>query len=170
MNKALLILFTFFLTASCYAQGDDLKKPVSPKDSILLVHFLTDFKTAIRGKNQIALSRLINFSFHCTPCINDSTLKVNDDGDAPKVSEKLFFQSQYKLFFDGRMERSLNRYNDLGTGIFKRFYNIEDNKEYGFFFPYTITPPSSHWEGSQGFIYVSKIKGKYKITSIDMIP
>jgi hypothetical protein len=37
-------------------------------------------------------------------------------------------------------------------------------------FSYTIVAPSKTWEGLQGFIYLSKKSGKFKITGIDTVP
>jgi hypothetical protein len=39
-----------------------------------------------------------------------------------------------------------------------------------FIFSYVAIAPSKSFEGAQGLVYVKKIKGKFKIISMDTVP
>ena len=86
-----------------------------------------------------------------------------------KVTKKLFYESQYKEFFDKPIRNKVEQHKTFETYIFYPAFD-DKNKRGGFMFSYTIVAPSKKWEGLQGFIYISKKSGKYKITGIDTVP
>ncbi len=113
-------------------------------------------------KNKDKLATLCEFPFYCRPCIDDTTLKKNEHVTI-KVKKKLFYESQYNEFFDKPIRSEVEKHKIFETYIF--YPNIYDkNKRDGFMFSYTIVAPSITWEGLQGFIYLSKKSGKFKIT------
>lgn len=138
------------------------------RDSSALKKFWTTFKTAINTNDKAKLSSLCEFPFYCRPCIDDSTLKDNNHITI-KVSKKLLLESQYKVFFDNRLKNMVNKFRDFRIHIFNPTFN-DKTRHSGFTFSYTLVAPSKTWEGSQGFIYIRRIKGEYKITGIDTIP
>jgi hypothetical protein len=85
-----------------------------------------------------------------------------------KVSKGLFNDSQYKLFFDKPFKAKVNS-DEFKASLFQPALD-EKHKPWGFSFPYTIVAPTKNWEGLQGFVYLEKIEGQYKITSIDTVP
>jgi hypothetical protein len=168
MNYVLSIIFGLMFSLNSYGQNINLVKPISLKDSILLRNFWTDFKNAVIKKDKVRLAKLCKFPFYCSPCIDYVRLKQNDQITV-KVTEAIFLESQYKLFFDQLIKAELEKYKDFSRGIFNVAY-ADNHKPNGFSFSYTIVPPSNTWEGSQGFIYLRKINGTLKITGIDTVP
>ena len=88
-----------------------------------------------------------------------------------KVTEKVFNDSQYKIFFDSPIKNEVNKH----LKFYLYFFNISPDDKYngeqsGFNFSYTIVAPSNYYEGKQGFIFLKKIGGNYKITGIDIVP
>ena len=169
MTSILTITFGLLLSLSSYGQDTEIDRTISIQDSILLRNFWTDFSTAIKKNDKDKLATLCEFPFYCHPCIDDTTLKHNDHITI-KVTKKLFYESQYKEFFDKPIKSEVEKHKIFETYI---FYPAFDNKSRrdGFMFSYTIVAPSKTWEGLQGFIYLSKRKsGKYKITGIDTVP
>ena len=164
--NALILSFTFTI----YGQGSIPIRKTSLQDSILLNKFWKDFVSAINTNDKLKLARLCKFPFYCRPCIDDTTLKLNDQVTI-KVTKKVFNDSQYKIFFDSPIKNEVNKH--LKFDLY--FFNISpDNKnnaeQSGFNFSYTIIAPSKYYEGSQGFIFLKKIGGTYKITGIDTVP
>ncbi|NNV54743.1 hypothetical protein [Limnovirga soli] len=168
MNNFLTITFGFLFSLSSYGQGKSVDRKISLQDSILLRNFWTDFKSAITLNDKDKLAALCEFPFYCRPCINDKTLKINDHVTI-NVTKKLFYESQYQEFLDSPIRNEIEKHKSFETYI---FYPTFDNhgKRNGFMFSYTIVAPSKKWEGLQGFIYVSKKSGKFKITGIDTVP
>ena len=151
-----------------YGQDTSLDRKISVQDSILLNHFWTSLTLAIEKKDKYKLATLCEFPFYCRPCIDDTTLKVNDRISI-KVTKELFFESQYKEFFDKSLKEEIGKHKHFGADIFQ--LTLDDkNRPDGFNFSYIIVPPSKTWEGLQGFVYLRKVKGKYKITGIDTVP
>lgn len=164
----LTITVVFLFSLNFYGQVASIDSTISPQDSILLRNFWTDFKSAIIKKNKDKLETLCAFPFYCRPCIDDTTLK-NNDHVTIKVTKKLFYESQYKVFFDKPIRDKVEKHKIFETCIFYPAYD-DKNKRNGFMFPYTIVAPSKTWEGLQGFIYLAKRNGKLKITGIDTVP
>jgi len=167
MNSILTITFGLLLSLSSYGQDTEIDRAISKQDSILLRNFWTDFKSAINKNDKNQLATLCEFPFYCRPCINDTTLK-NNDYTTIKVTKKLFFESQYKEFFDEPIKSEVNKHKVFEIYIFHPAFDYK-NRRNGFSFSYTIVAPSKEWEGLQGFIYLRK-SGKYKITGIDTVP
>ena len=168
MNSILTITFGLLFSLCSYGQDANIDRTISFKDSILLRNFWTDFKSAIIKKDKDKLATLCDFPFYCSPCIDDTTLKINDHITI-KVTKKLFYESQYKEFFDKPIRSEVEKHKIFETYIFYPAFD-EKNKRNGLMFSYTIVAPSKKWEGSQGFIYLSKKSGKFKITGIDTVP
>jgi hypothetical protein len=168
MNSILTITFGVLFSFSSYGQDTNIDRTISLQDSILLRNFWSDFKSAITKKDKDKLATLCEFPFYCRPCIDDTTLK-NNEHITIKVTKKLFYESQYKEFFDKHIRDKVKKHKLFETYIFYPAFD-DKNKRDGFMFSYTIIAPSKEWEGSQGFIYISKKEGKYKITGIDTVP
>jgi hypothetical protein len=167
MNSILTITFGLLFSLSSYGQ-DINSDSVSLQDSILLRNFWTDFKSAINNKDKDKLATLCEFPFYCRPCIDDTTLKHNDLVTI-KVTKKLFYESQYKEFFDDPIKDEVENHKAFELYIFHPAFD-DKNRRNGFSFCYSIIAPSQTWEGLQGFIYLAKKNGKYKITGIDTVP
>src|SRR5690349_19833751 len=99
MRHSLWIIFGLIFSLNIYGQDTNLDQKISLQDSVLLNHFWTSLKLAIEKKDKYKLATLCEFPFYCRPCIDDTTLKVNDRVSI-KVTKELFFESQYKEFFD----------------------------------------------------------------------
>ena len=168
MNSILTIIFGLLFSLTCYGQDTDIDRTISLQDSILLQNFWIDFKNAITKKDKGKLATLCEFPFYCRPCIDDSTLKKNDHVTI-KVTKKLFYESQYKEFFDRPIKEEVEKHKIFETYIFYPAFD-DKNRRDGFMFSYAIIAPSKIWEGLQGFIYLSKKSGKFKITGIDTVP
>jgi hypothetical protein len=164
LTRTSILIIGILLSFTSY--GQDTK--MSLNDSMLLKNFWTDFTTAVKTNNKDELTALCKFSFYCRPCIDDTTLKQNDHVTI-KVTEKLFVESQYKLFLGTPIKNLVNKYPRFETYLFKPAFD-DKNKPNGFIFPYTIVAPSKRWEGIQGFIYLEKVNNKYLIAGIDTVP
>ncbi len=168
MSRILTIAFGFLFSFSSYGQEVSIDRTISLQDSILLRNFWIDFTNAINKNDKDKLATLCEFPFYCHPCIDDTTLNPNDHITI-KVTKKLFFESQYKEFFDNPVRDEVEKHKIFETYIF--YPTLDDkNKRNGFMFSYTIVAPSKKREGLQGFIYLAKKNGKFKITGIDTVP
>ena len=168
MNSIFTITFGLLFSLSSYGQDKSVDRIISLQDSILLCNFWTDFKSAIAKKDKDKLATLCEFPFYCRPCIDDTTLK-NNGHVTIKVTRKLFYESQHKEFFGKHVRDEVEKHKIFETYIFYPTFD-DKNKRNGFMFSYTIFAPSKKWEGLQGFIYLSKKSGKFKITGIDTVP
>ena len=75
------------------------------------------------------------------------------------------------MFFDKPIKDEVNKHKTFDSYIFIPTFDDRDRaQQVGFKFSYTIVAPSKNWEGLQGFIFLEKIEGKYKITGIDTVP
>lgn len=164
----LTITFGFLFTLTFYGQGEIIDRTISLQDSILLRSFWAEFKSAIIKKDKDKLATLCLFPFYCRPCIDDKTLK-NNDHVTIKITKKIFYESQYKEFFDSPIRDKVEKDKIFDPDIFYPTFD-DKNKRNGFMFSYTIVAPSKTWEGLQGFVYIVKRNGKYKITGIDTVP
>jgi len=161
MTRILTLTIAALFSVTVYGQDP----PVSRQDSVLLNKFWTELRVAVNTKDKAKLATLFAFPFYCRPCIDDTTLKVND-GVTIKVTKALFYESQYKLFFDKAFKTAFNIFEP--SHFFRSYDN--KNKPNGFNFFYVIVAPSSNWEGLQGFVYLENINGQYKIVAIDTVP
>jgi hypothetical protein len=168
MNKIFTAIFSLLFSLNSYAQEEYPADSISYQDSILLRNFWTNFKEAIKKNDKDKLSGLCAFPFYCTPCVADTTLKKNDHVTI-KVTSTVFFESQYREFFDGPIKDKVEKDKNFDLDLFYPSFN-EKKKRTGFIISYTIVPPSKKGEGLQGFIYIRKIAGKFKITGIDTVP
>ena len=88
-----------------------------------------------------------------------------------KVTASIFNDSQYKIFLNGPIKNEVNKHLKFDLYFFNISLDDKNNAEQsGFNFSYTIIAPSKYYEGSQGFIFLKKIGGTYKITGIDTVP
>ena len=142
------------------------KSKISKADKKLIEQFWTDFKMAVNTEDKLKLSSLIKFSFNCDYCILDSAKDKNYD--YLKVTKKLFDKKQYKIFFDIKLKREINKHTTLldilsittdGTG-----------KKCDLNFGYASVEPSKTWEGQQHFFTIVKSNGKFLITSTWTVP
>jgi len=168
MNRILTLIVAVFMSLTNYGQDKNVDRTISFQDSILLRNFWTDLTSAINTNDKNRLAALCEFPFYCRPCIDDTTLK-NNDHVTIKVTKQLFYQSQYKEFFDKPVRDEVEKHKSFDKYFFHPSFN-DKNKRNGFMFSYTIVAPSKTWEGLQGFIYLRKVKGQYKITGIDTVP
>ena len=86
-----------------------------------------------------------------------------------KVSKKIFLDSVYMLFFEIPTLNKLTKKMWSDTMIFHKIYETA-NVTPGWTFSYAILVPSKEYEGTQGFIYLRKRKGKYIIDGLDTVP
>jgi len=156
MKHFLIIGFFCFCTDSLIAQN------VSSKDSLLLINFWGDFQTGIINKDKVLLSTICDFPFYCRPCV-DHTQSKNEIDPTVKVTKKLFLDNEYKIFFEDPLKGEIVRFKE------QRQMPILLSEGH-FMLVYTIVKPSPEWEGAQGYIYIKKIAGKFKITGIEIIP
>jgi hypothetical protein len=168
MNNILSVIFGLLFSICSYGQVSNLDRTISHQDSILLHNFWTDFNNAIKNNDKSKLATICEFPISCSPCTNDTTLKINDH-NAINVTKKLFYESQYKVFFNNPMRAEIIKQRTFNAYLFHPTFN-EQNKRIGFNFSYSIVAPSKTWDGLQGFIYLDKKNGKYKITGIDTVP
>ena len=146
--------------------SDCEKAKTSKSDRKLIEQFWTNFKRAVNTEDKTELSFLIKFPFNCDYCIFDSTKDKNYD--YLKVTRKLFDNKQFKIFFDNKLKKTINKFPTLfdilsvttdGTG-----------KKCDFNFSYISVEPSKTWEGQQHFFSIGKINGKFLITSAWTVP
>lgn len=160
MRRTSILIFALSMSLFNYGQEMTPEPKLSFRDSILLDKFWTKFTDAVKSKDEIKLEDLCQFPFYCRPCISDTTLVYNDHVTI-KVTKQIFRESQYKLFFDTSISSEIKKHG---------FTRAVDNPFKGFSFSYTIIAPSKAWEGLQGFIYIEKKNGGYRITGIDTVP
>jgi len=98
MKNILTLTFGLLFSISSFGQAKNLNPTISFQDSILLSNFWADFTNAIKINDKDKLASLCEFPFYCHPCIDDTSLK-NNDHIIIKVTKKLFYESQYKVFF-----------------------------------------------------------------------
>ncbi|MFT3703131.1 MAG: hypothetical protein QM802_12210 [Agriterribacter sp.] len=168
MKNVLIIILGLIYSLSSFGQGATADRTISLQDSSDLHHFWTVFQNAVANNDKTALAGLCEFPFYCKPCIGDTTLKNNDQATI-KVTRKLFYESQYKVFFENPVKNAVKKQQIFATNIFYPAVNNK-NKRNGFVFSYPIIAPSKKWEGLQGFIYLNKKRNTYKITGIDTVP
>jgi hypothetical protein len=168
MNRILTITFGLLFSLSSFGQDTNIDRTISFHDSILLNNFWTDFSSAIKTNNKEKLASLCEFPFYCSPCIDDTTIK-NNNHITIKVTKSLFFETVYKEFYDKPIKSEVESHPKFESYIFYPAFDNKNRRD-GFRFSYTIVAPSKTWEGLQGFIYISKKSGKYKITGIDTVP
>lgn len=164
MTRVLNLLIWTLTSATVYGQG----KTPSLQDSILLHKFWSELTTAVNTLDKSKLAGLCEFPFYCRPCIDDTTLRENNHVTI-KVTRDLFYRSQYKLFFDKPFKDDVNNLSHFKPALFYPTYDAE-KKQKGWGFSYPIIAPFKSFEGKQGWVYVDKIKGQYKITGMDVIP
>ena len=142
------------------------KAKISKADRKLIEQFWTDFKKAVNTGDKAKLSSLIKFSFNCDYCILDSTKDKNYD--YLKVTRKLFDKKQYKIFFDIKLKKTINKYSNL-FGILS-ITTDGTGKLCDLNFGYASVQPSTTWEGQQHFFTIQKFNGKFLITSAWTVP
>ena len=170
MTRFLTLTTAILFSLTVYGQDANFDNNLSVQDSSLLANFWRDFKNAVNNNDKVKLATLCKFPFYCRPCIDDTTLKRNNHVTI-KVTKNLYNDSQYKLFFDKPIKDEVNKHKTFDTYIFiPTFDNRHRTQQIGYKFSYTIVAPSKSWEGLQGFIFLDKIDGKYKITGIDTVP
>ena len=166
MKLCLILYFLFATTADIFPQIG-FTAPISQADSTSLETFWNSFRNSIQQKDKKKLASLFKFPFYCHQCLD--YVQANDSYNATvKVSKQLFLDSVYKLFFD---IPSLNKLtsNIWSDTIF--LHKIEEkNVKSSWTFSYAIIAPTKEYEGTQGFVYLRKRKGKYIIDGLDTVP
>src|SRR5438105_12169936 len=146
MKLSLFLPFFFLTGLNSFGQKsncDSLK--FSQSDKKLLGTFWAELKYAIDTKNKVKLASLINFPFPCDYCTIDSSKDTYCDNI--KVTRKTFDQKQYKIFFDYKLERLIDRTHNLVDIIGRHFRNKNCYLHFG----YNSVEPSKSWEGQQHF-------------------
>jgi len=163
----LFVLSLLFATkAELYPQIGFSTK-ISNADSTSLDNFWNSFRNSVQQKDKQKLASLFKFPFYCHQCL--AYVQANDRYNATvKVSKQLFLDSVYKLFFD------IPILNESASSIWSDtiyFHKIDENKiKSEWTFSYIITAPSKEYEGTQGFIYLRKRKGKFVIDGLNTVP
>jgi hypothetical protein len=167
MKSIVTTSFWVLFSWACSGQDTSYDRTLSRQDSMLLSNFWAEFAYAIRAADKDKLAALCEFPFYCRPCIDYTALK-DCDLVTVKVSRKMLLESQYRLFFDKPI-RAVVEKHPIFENIFYPAYD-DKNKRDGFMFFYTRIAPSVRGEGSQGFIFLRNIGGKYEITGLDLVP
>ena len=144
-------------------------RSIVEKDSIDLVIFWKSFKGAIDSGNKSSLANYFNYPFYCFPCL-DYLKPVDSTTTSIKVSKPLFVKSVYKLFFDLPVLNEYNKELWLKDFVFAPSYEENSQKLNGYVFSYVRISPNSRTDGSQGFVYLKRIKGEFKIVGVDTVP
>jgi len=166
MRLCFILIFLLATTAYIFPQIR-FTAPISKVDSIALDNFWNSFRNSIQQRDKQKLASLFKFPFYCHQCLD--YVHANDSYNATvKVSKKLFLDSVYKLFFDipGLNKLTSNIWSDT---IF--LHKIEEkNVKSSWTFSYAIIALTKEYEGTQGFVYLRKRKGKYIIDGLDTVP
>jgi len=164
MTCFLSIFFAVLFSSSLCGQPLCGLEKLSKEDKALLQNFCTDFKDAINTKSKVKLADLIRFPFTCSHCVIDSAKGYPDT--YLKITKKIFFSSQYQIFFVSGLREVVNEQN-----IFEILnLDTENKKSCSYFFGYPIIKPSENSEGFQGFLSITKTNGRYKITAAWTVP
>ena len=142
------------------------KSKISKADKVLIEQFWTDLKKAVNQEDKAKLSLLVQFPFNCDYCIQDSAKDKNYD--YLKVTKELFEKKQYKIFFNIKLKKEINKQ----TALFDLLSITTDGtgKKCDLNFGYASVEPSSTWEGQQRLFSIAKKNGKFLITSAWTIP
>lgn len=151
----------------CFARQG--MEPIPRKDSLLLQEFWNAFKKAIDKKDKAGLTKLFSFPFYCAQCA-DLTPANDPYGATVKVNRLLFDTSIYRLFYNIPASNDYNKklWSMKGLPFFPAY--DDKNRKTGYQLSYAIIPPSEKWEGSQGFITVRKINGRYLADGLYTVP
>lgn len=168
MKSILVVLCSIVFSVFTNGQTDNSEHKISAQDQILLQKFWNDFTDAVTKNNKEKIKTLCEFPFYCSPCIRYVKYK-NGSPITVKVTRELFQKKHYKVFFEPALKTEVKKHQKFTIQFFHPAFN-EQMKRNGVYFHYTLIPPSKQWEGSQGMVYLKKIKGKFKITGIDTIP
>jgi hypothetical protein len=166
--KLIILILVLFLTTNAFGQTQKKEKEITKTEKILLQKFWKEFKTSLDNNDKKKLATICNFPFFCHPCIDDTTLKVNDKVTI-KVTETIFMTNIYDFLFYKEIKKEFDKHKNFELYFFSRAFN-DKQKPSGFMFSFTLVAPSKTWEGVQGFIYLNKINGVFKITGIDTVP
>ncbi|TWR23829.1 hypothetical protein FPZ42_18795 [Mucilaginibacter achroorhodeus] len=158
---SLILLLNCKITIGQHVDCDKTK--ISNSDKFLLNEFWKKFTLAINAKNKAELSTLIKFPFTCDYCEIKTVNKTN--GLYLKVTKKLFYQSQYKIFLDPKLQKIVNKENILDI-----LSVTSENNHCHYDFSYVSIKQSKDWEGQQHFFSLKKVNGKFVITSAWTIP
>ena len=133
-------------------------------NSQLITRFWIDFKAAINSKNKAKLASLIKFPFNCDYCMSD---ELRAKGyNYVMVTRHLFDKGQYKIFFDGKLKRRVNKTSNLLDILTVR----HGNNISGWEFSYVSVEPSKDWGGQQHFFSLENNNGRILITSASTVP
>lgn len=138
------------------------------KDSVALKSFWEDYRKSILSRDNSRLAELFEYPFSCRPCINYAAHRIMDNAETVWVTKEDLFQDYFKEFFN---EAKRSEVVDNPNFNMNNFFPVSDIMgTFAYKFPFTIDPPSANFEGAQGFVYIEKRMGKFKITGIDMVP
>jgi hypothetical protein len=165
--RRFFILIAFLVTTTDTFSQIRFNASISKADSLSIELFWNTFRTSIQQKDKQKLASLFKFPFYCHQCLD--YVQANDSYNATvKVSKQLLLDSVYKLFFDIPI---LNKLTSTIWSDTIYFHKIDENKvKSEWAFSYAIIAPTKEYEGSQGFIYIRKRKGKYVIDGLDTVP
>ncbi|MDM1555580.1 hypothetical protein PYS58_09735 [Chryseobacterium indologenes] len=168
MKSILVVINILLFSVSIYGQAKDPDEKISTQDKIILQKFWKVFTDAVIRNDKAKLETLCDFPFYCRPCIDYAEYK-NGNPITVKVTRKLYHKKHYKVFFEQALKTEVKKHQKFAIQFFRPSFN-EQRRRTGVYFLYTIVPPSAHWEGAQGMIYLIKKEGKFKIAGIDTIP
>lgn len=158
----------FFCLSSFYGHSQiSFNSFISANDSLQVLRFWEIFSKSIEKRDRIKLEKVFQFPFDCPQCKD----YLQDNGtyrETITVSRKLFRDSVCQMFFDIPF---LTRNNQLAWERGITFYpsNYKSNRT-ALMFSYQIMAPSATYEGMQGYIYISKRKGRYLISRLTVVP
>jgi len=137
-------------------------------DKVQLQKFWTTFKAALNNKKRSEIATLCRFPFNCDYCILDSDKQSHEP--YVKVTKRSFDKFQYKIFFEPRLVKEVNKHNlPQDFFIFRSYFNTID-KKCSYSFGYIALDENAQHPGMQHFFDIQKINGQFKIISAWTVP
>jgi hypothetical protein len=165
-KKIILIMIfgvLFFCTVAKAQEKCNLSN-LSKAKKKQLVFFFQSLKTAINGKDKIALEKLFHFPYNCSFCETKILGKPY-----LVVTPKLFRKENYKIFFSNYIIEVINKGDILDILMGIDGQKMEDG-DCGYNFSFPIVKPSKKGEGVQAFLTIKQEGDKYKIFSVWSVP
>lgn len=163
-NICTSVILTMFLQTIFGQSQISHNSELTKVNSQLITRFWIDFKAAINSKNKAKLGSLIKFPFNCDYCMSDA-LRARGYNYV-MVSRRSFDKWQYKIFFDEKLKRRVNKTPNLLDILSLR----HGNNISGWEFSFESVKPSKEWPGQQHFFSVEKINGRILISSASTVP
>ena len=123
MRPNITILILLILSLHSIGQSIGVDNVKSSQDKTLLRNFWKEFRSVIISKDKNQLATLCEFPFYCRPCIDNPPFKGRNLVTI-KVTKKLFYESQYKVFFKKPIEKLIEEHKAFDPNIFFPTYDI----------------------------------------------